>query len=298
MSHRQVPWIVHTSAAFYRRLLVLYPRSFRQECAADMAQVFRDCACEAHQRNGAAGVLTVWSRALTDLAVTVLAERSAQMSKSTVTQLGGLCLMIGSVLGGIVVIINRMIGFAVFLGVLGDVWLAVAAVLFIPGIIALHLHLAGSGGGWRWLGTVLAVSGVLSLALGQFAFGIHLGGTVQSCGYQCISFDYPHSFLSERLYSLLQFYGTWFAVVGLGTLSVIALLSRSASRRTVLPAALVVGYVTFTSLPPNAPALVPGTPLLLLWVVAAFLLGRDLWKEAAAGTSSALGMGEAGDSAV
>jgi hypothetical protein len=292
MSHTS--WMVRTSARLYRRLFVLYPRSFQQDCADDMAQVFTDLAREAHQHEGAIGVLRVWGPALTDLVMTVLAERRADMTSKTWQQLGGLCLMIGSVLGGLVFVIHRMIGFAVFMGVYGDVWLAVAALLFIPGIIALHLHLSGSGYRWRWLGTILAVSGVLLLALGQLAFGIHLGGTVTSCGHQCISIDYPSTLLGEPLYAKLQSYGTWFAVVGLGILSVIALLSRPRGWRTGLPGALVVGYVMFMSLPSNAPTLFPGLPLLLLWVVAAFLLGRDLWRQAAPTIDAPVSLAEAG----
>src|SRR5260221_9820958 len=151
MSQRHVPWLVRASAALYRRLFVLYPLALRQECAADMAQVFTDLAREAHRHAGAVGVFALWGRALTDLVVTALAERSAQMSNRTAQRLGGLCLMIGSSLGGLALIVRRMLGFADFFGVQGEVWLSVAAVLFIPGIIALHLWLVGAvggGGGW------------------------------------------------------------------------------------------------------------------------------------------------------
>jgi hypothetical protein len=291
MSH--VPWMARASASLYRRLFVLYPRTFRQECADDMAQVFLDLAREAHQRDGAVGVLVVWRRALGDLVMTVLAERSAHVVGRTWKQLGGLCLMIGSVLGGLVFIIHRMAGFAIFMGVQGDVWLAVAALLFIPGILALHRQLAASGREWRWPGTVLAASGVLLLALGQLAFAMHLGGTLTSCGNHCSSIEYSQSFLGDPLYSQLQSYGTWCAVVGLGILSVISLLRRPFSWRTGLPGALVVGYVAFMSLPSNAPAVFPEVQLLLLWVIAAFLLGRDLWTEAAPGAESPLPMPEA-----
>lgn len=152
-----------------------------------------------------------------------------------------------------------------------------------------------SGGGWRWLGTVLAVGGVLSLTLAQLAFALHLGGTLTSCGSQCGGIAYPAgSFLGGRLYAMMQWYGTGLAVVGLGILSVIALVRRPVSRRTALPAALAAGYVAFMSLPRNAPAILPGLELLLLWVGAAFLLGRALWKEADSATGSLLPMTEAG----
>jgi hypothetical protein len=260
-----------------------------------MAQVFRDLARDAHQRAGAIGVLVVWGRALTDLVQTVPAERSAQMNSRTWQRLGGLCLMIGSIVASVTFIIHRLVGFGVFLGVLAEVWLAVAAALFLPGILALHLRLAGRGGWWRWLGTVLAVVGVLALALGQWVFALHLGGTLTSCGYHCISIEYPAgSLLDERLSAQAQVYGTWLAVVGLGVLSVIALSGSPLSRRTALPGALVVGYTAFMSLPANAPALFPGVELLLVWVGAAFLLGRELWREAAPGISAALPMTEVG----
>jgi hypothetical protein len=99
MSHRHTPWTVRSSAILYRRLLLLYPRAFRQQFAADLAQVFMDVTGEAYQRDGAMGVLGAWGRALPDLAATVLAERSVQMGDSTLMQLGGLCLMLGSSLG-------------------------------------------------------------------------------------------------------------------------------------------------------------------------------------------------------
>src|SRR5260370_18737251 len=166
MRQGHVPWLVRASAALYRRLFVLYPLAFRQECAADMAQVFTDLAREAHRHAGAVGVFAVWGRALPDLVVTALAERSAQMSNRTAQRLGGLCLMICSSVGGLALIARRSIGSAVFFVVQGEVWLSVAALLFIPGIIALHLWLAGSGGGWRGLGTVLACGGGSSALAG------------------------------------------------------------------------------------------------------------------------------------
>jgi hypothetical protein len=295
MSGRPVPWLVRASAALYRRLFVLYPPAFRRDCAAEMAQVFTDLAHEAHRRAGAVGVFALWGRALTDLVVTALAERSALMSNRTAQRLGGLCLMIGGAVGGLALIVRQMIGFAILFGVPGEVWLSVAALLFIPGIIALHLWLAGSGGGWRWLGTVLAVGGVLALALGQLAFALHLGGALTSCGAQCGAIAYPAgSVLDGRLYAVMRWYGTGVAVVGLGALSVLALVRRPLSRRAALPAALTAGYVAFMSLPGNAPAIFPGVELLLLWVGAAFLLGRALWTEAGSATGSLLPMTDAG----
>jgi hypothetical protein len=118
------------------------------------------------------------------------------------------------------------------------------------------------------------------LALAQLAFALHLGGILTSCGSQCGTITYPAgSFLNGRLYFMMQWYGTGLAVAGLAILSVITLVRRPLSQRTALPAALVAGYVAFMSLPGNAPAVLPGMELLLLWVGAAFLLGRSLWND-------------------
>src|SRR5260370_24381569 len=129
MRQGHVPWLVRASAALYRRLFVLYPLAFRQECAADMAQVFTDLAREAHRHAGAVGVFAVWGRALPDLGVTALAERSAQMSNRTAQRLGGLCLMIGSSLGGLALIVRRSIWFALLFGGQSEVWRSVSACL-------------------------------------------------------------------------------------------------------------------------------------------------------------------------
>ncbi|HKB48238.1 MAG TPA: hypothetical protein VKC57_11115, partial [Ktedonobacterales bacterium] len=132
--------------------------------------------------------------------------------------------------------------------------------------------------------------GVLSLALAQLAFALHLGGTLTSCGSQCGGIAYPAgSFLGGRLYAMMQWYGTGLAVVGLGILSVIALVRRPLSRRTALPAALAAGYVAFMSLPGNAPAILPGLELLLLWVGAAFVSIADRDKAEALPILAALG---------
>jgi hypothetical protein len=211
------------------------------------------------------------------------------MDGATWQRLGGLSLMVGSCLGGAVYVIHSLFGFAFFLGVLGDVWLAVAALLFIPGIIALHRRYAASGRGWRWLGTVLAVAGVLMLVLGQLGFALHLGGTLTPCGHRCISINYPTgSIVGEHVYAVSQRLGTGSAVLGLGILSAIALLQRPFRWRMGLPAALVVSFVAFMSLPSNASANFPAALLLVQWVAAAFLLGRDLWKDVTPGISAPL----------
>lgn len=63
------------SERVYRLLLLAYPREFRKECGAGMAQVFGDLCREEKRRSGAFGLMRVWVRTVPDLAATAFAER-------------------------------------------------------------------------------------------------------------------------------------------------------------------------------------------------------------------------------
>jgi len=58
----------------YTRLLIAYPRAFREKYGAHMAQVFRDCCRAEYQRHRWLGLLWVWFTALIDLGVSALHE--------------------------------------------------------------------------------------------------------------------------------------------------------------------------------------------------------------------------------
>jgi hypothetical protein len=76
----------------------------------------------------------------------------------------------------------------------------------------------------------LSLRGKLGRALGQWVFALYLGGTLTSCGYHCISTEYPvGSLLDAWLSALAEGYGTRLAVVGLG---------RSSSRRSAIGCSL------------------------------------------------------------
>ena len=85
------------SLLVYSRLLALYPKAFRREYGAHMAQVFRDCCREALHTNGITGLWRYWFIALGDLVVSVFAERRHQeisMSRTMWIRLGSLAAII------------------------------------------------------------------------------------------------------------------------------------------------------------------------------------------------------------
>ena len=65
---------VKWSVRLYRLLLAAYPASFRNEYGEAMVQLFRDTARDAYRRRGLLGLLMVWPRTLTDLAVSVVRQ--------------------------------------------------------------------------------------------------------------------------------------------------------------------------------------------------------------------------------
>ena len=70
------------SVKVYRVLLGAYPRGFREEYAGEMALAFRDLCREKREREGRAGLVAVWIRALPDLVAGAVAERSKVMGSA------------------------------------------------------------------------------------------------------------------------------------------------------------------------------------------------------------------------
>ena len=102
--------LIALTDALYRRLLVLYPASFRDEYGTEMAMVFRDAIRAAARRDGAAGVLKVLGATLVDLGVTALTERLEEgfdMSKNAFVRYSGLA----GVLGGMVLLLMWYVEF-------------------------------------------------------------------------------------------------------------------------------------------------------------------------------------------
>jgi len=67
------------SGRLYRLLLAGYPPAFRRRYGQEMAQVFHDCARDAHQQRGLTGLIELWIRTLGDLVTTVPREHLAEL---------------------------------------------------------------------------------------------------------------------------------------------------------------------------------------------------------------------------
>lgn len=65
------------SERVYRKLLLAYPKRFRDEYGPQMEQAFRDLCREERRSNGKAGLVLLWIRAIPDLGSAALAERAS-----------------------------------------------------------------------------------------------------------------------------------------------------------------------------------------------------------------------------
>jgi hypothetical protein len=72
-------WWVLVSDRLYGLLLWVYPASFRQRYGPEMAQVFRDCACDACRQGGFLELAELWIRTLGDFWVTLPVEHLAAL---------------------------------------------------------------------------------------------------------------------------------------------------------------------------------------------------------------------------
>ena len=75
---------VDVSCRVYRRLLMAYPKSHRQEYGPAILQLFRDQCCDAWAAARARGLITFWLRALADLLKTSLLERLSNLNRSRI----------------------------------------------------------------------------------------------------------------------------------------------------------------------------------------------------------------------
>jgi hypothetical protein len=78
---RRARWPLAAAARVYRLLLVLYPRQFRCEFGADMAQVFGDLCRDAYRWGSMPSLLRLWAATLRDLAVSVPREHLARVRR-------------------------------------------------------------------------------------------------------------------------------------------------------------------------------------------------------------------------
>ena len=82
------------SVRVYQKLLLLYPKEYRYVYGPLMLQLFRDQMRDAYCRNGAQGIVRVWTHTLWDLLVTVPEEHTTVAPKTRLLRIT-LCLLIG-----------------------------------------------------------------------------------------------------------------------------------------------------------------------------------------------------------
>lgn len=163
MATTPLPRGVAISASLYRRLLLAYPRRFRRDYSASMAQVFRDCCRESYARRGLVGLVWLWLATLRDLARTAAVERIAevvQMSRANWIKWGGVAAMAGGLLWSA----QWLVGSG---GAAPDVvFIMLVPLLLLAGLAGLG---ASAGRGWGWSGGV--GFGLGALALGAMLIG-------------------------------------------------------------------------------------------------------------------------------
>ena len=169
----------------YERLLVLYPRSFRQEYGDDMVQVFGDLIT--HRADGRQG--RVWPRMFGDLATSASRQRIAQLSSAARGGSGGWILLVLIALAGLTLVMGRGADLLILFPVtvllllpalgLGLIWSAsiawrttgtrsigrlLAGVACLVPAVAIPLT-SGDDWGW-WIGVSIVLGLILGLGCG------------------------------------------------------------------------------------------------------------------------------------
>jgi hypothetical protein len=150
--------LLRLTDAFYSVLLHAYPRAFRLEFGAQMAQTLRADCRRVQTEHGPLGVLGLWVVVACDLAISALQEQLSQevaMSRSTFVRLAGMAALIGGALFALSFVSHPP-------GLARAIVPASVAGLIV-GILGLHARLWGREGRLGGLGFVLVG---LGLALG------------------------------------------------------------------------------------------------------------------------------------
>jgi hypothetical protein len=102
---------INSSQKWFHRLLVLYPRGYREEFGPHMSQLFKDCSREALDTHGTPGLITLWLTTLPDLFKTAFEENFKEithMSTEKFHRLGKLAFVLGAALFLLVFVISGM----------------------------------------------------------------------------------------------------------------------------------------------------------------------------------------------
>jgi hypothetical protein len=168
------PRSVTLSIRLYRRLVLAYPRSFRQEYGIHMAQVFRDCCRRAYIQGGTISLLTLWARTGLDYLKTLVEEytrRGTNMTREKFVKLSGWALMLAGIVlfagfsvgGGETVYDDPLGGIDGFYEYGQLILIPSALFLFTIGMTGLLVRYRYSSGRLGVIGLVIAVmGGVLS----------------------------------------------------------------------------------------------------------------------------------------
>jgi len=165
---------VSLSQKIFSRLLVLYPRGYREQFGPHMSQLFKDCSREALALRGTTGLITLWLATLPDLFKTAFEENF-----STEDPLGGPDALIEYFKLGIgpLAMLLFFVGIASLRSAYGDAagsvaktMLSIAAIgSLIGGIGAIGMGLMLSGEPWWYL----FFGGAMFMLLGIGVFGVY-----------------------------------------------------------------------------------------------------------------------------
>ncbi len=292
----------------YRALLLAYPPAFRCEFGEEMTQVFATAYRAAVRQGGVSLLFRFWCVMLLDLAITATTERLKEgfhMSRSTVVRLGGIALLLGSVLQIALLAVQAAItlDYAVaYTAPTGSPWIGrgeaaislapALAVLLLFGLFGLHAlgHTRAGAAGLIAI-TLIAVGLVAQTVAGILASALSWSD-LSACisARDCNIFDGTGMF---RQAIAVANNGNLIAMVGLLLYGIVALRARLLPHGNSLPFLLAVASqlpyaivrIAFTLVPsPDAvgdirldSVLMAGS---LAVAIVSFLLGRAILRAA------------------
>jgi len=217
--------LLRLSDALYGALLHAYPRAFRREFGAQMAQTLRADCRRVQAEQGLPGILGLWVLVVCDLAATALQEhfsQEVQMSRSTFVRVAGAAALLGGALFAL--------SFATHPQGLARAIVPASVASLIIGILGLHARLWGREGRLGGWGFVLVG---LGLALGLIGMGGSALGILQPNPVALIINTGEHA-------------GLVFIGAGLLLWGLVTLRERALGRWSILP--LLMGVLSLSGI--------------------------------------------------
>ena len=242
---------IRVSVAVYRVLLVAYPEAFRREYGAHMIQVFRDCAREMQQTEGAIGLWRYWLSTLGDLVISAAAERrhgEVHMSRTFWIRLGSLAGIVGGIIAAIVAVLALVMSVLRLLDqqspLLSPAESAteqlppVLALLFVLALIGLYVRGGQRAGMLGGIALTLAVVGEAVVGVGNVLQAVVIDGLCNACTYNDPNPYFAMGYRAELL-------GLLIVAIGMSTYGVVALRRHVLTRSNGLP--LAVGLLAIAN---------------------------------------------------